>query len=118
MIGILKSIGLLRCPSCRKGNLFPNKNWLDFSFTMNKNCSVCNLKFEREPGFFYGAMFVSYILSAFFSLGVVGFCILVLHINWEISLAIDIILLAIGFVYLFRISRSVWIHIIVPKKKI
>jgi len=27
---------------------------------MNDNCPHCNLKFEREPGYFYVAMFVSY----------------------------------------------------------
>ena len=31
--------------------------------TMRDNCPDCDLKFEREPGFFYGAMYVSYALS-------------------------------------------------------
>jgi len=26
-------------------------------------CRVCGLKFEREPGYFLGAMYVSYLLS-------------------------------------------------------
>jgi hypothetical protein len=26
-------------------------------------CDVCHLKYEREPGFFYGAMYVSYALG-------------------------------------------------------
>ena len=29
----------------------------------HKNCSHCNLKYEIEPGFFYGAMYVSYALA-------------------------------------------------------
>jgi hypothetical protein len=28
--------------------------------TMNHSCPVCGLRFEREPGYFYGAMYVSY----------------------------------------------------------
>ncbi len=30
---------------------------------MNENCPYCNLKFEREPGYFYVAMFVSYAFN-------------------------------------------------------
>ena len=30
---------------------------------MNKACDVCGLEFEIEPGFFWGAMYVSYAIS-------------------------------------------------------
>lgn len=30
---------------------------------MHDHCPVCNLKFEREQGYFVGAMYVSYALS-------------------------------------------------------
>ena len=30
---------------------------------MNEFCPHCNLKFEREPGYFYVAMFVSYAFN-------------------------------------------------------
>ncbi|XOV95090.1 MAG: DUF983 domain-containing protein [Bacteroidota bacterium] len=30
---------------------------------MNETCSNCGLKYELEPGFFYGAMYVSYTIS-------------------------------------------------------
>jgi Protein of unknown function (DUF983) len=30
---------------------------------MNERCPSCNLKFEREEGYFLGAMYVSYALS-------------------------------------------------------
>jgi len=30
---------------------------------MQERCSVCDLKFEREPGYFLGAMYVSYALA-------------------------------------------------------
>ena len=30
---------------------------------MNEKCSVCDLRFEVEPGFFYGAMYISYAFS-------------------------------------------------------
>lgn len=49
-----------KCPRCRKGDLFAGPI---FSFTSKKmydNCSHCNLHFEKEPGYFYVAMFISY----------------------------------------------------------
>jgi hypothetical protein len=30
---------------------------------MYQQCSVCNLKYEREPGYFLGAMYISYGLA-------------------------------------------------------
>ena len=30
---------------------------------MHKHCPSCGLEYEGEPGFFYGAMYVSYALS-------------------------------------------------------
>ena len=30
---------------------------------MNERCAVCGLKFEREPGYFLGAMYISYGLA-------------------------------------------------------
>ena len=30
---------------------------------MHERCPVCGLKFEREPGYFLGAMYFSYLLS-------------------------------------------------------
>ena len=30
---------------------------------MNEVCETCELKFEREPGYFYVAMFVSYAMN-------------------------------------------------------
>jgi uncharacterized protein (DUF983 family) len=48
----------LRCPECGKGKLF--HNW----FTMPKKCSECGLKFEREPGYYLGSIYVNYGLTA------------------------------------------------------
>jgi uncharacterized protein (DUF983 family) len=30
---------------------------------MGERCSICDLKFEREPGYFLGAMYISYVLG-------------------------------------------------------
>ena len=48
----------LRCPLCGEGKLF--RGWL----RMNAECPHCGLKFEREPGFFLGSIYINYGLTA------------------------------------------------------
>ena len=53
-----------KCPRCRQGDLFEDKLskfWTNRA--MHKKCPVCDLNFEPEPGFYYGAMFISYAVS-------------------------------------------------------
>jgi uncharacterized protein (DUF983 family) len=49
------------CPRCRAGKIFRGSI---FRFSkMYERCPDCNLKFEREEGYFLGAMYISYGLS-------------------------------------------------------
>ncbi len=54
-----------RCPQCRKGEIFKSTAYnLPHYTEMYEHCPHCGLKFEKEIGFFQGAMFVSYALNA------------------------------------------------------
>jgi uncharacterized protein (DUF983 family) len=44
----------LRCPRCGVRSLF--RTW----FAMYERCAVCGLRFEREQGYFLGAMYINY----------------------------------------------------------
>jgi uncharacterized protein (DUF983 family) len=46
-----------RCPRCWKGKMFSG------SVTMNDPCPVCGMLFQREEGYFLGAMYFSFLLS-------------------------------------------------------
>ncbi|MHB8214641.1 MAG: DUF983 domain-containing protein [Candidatus Sulfotelmatobacter sp.] len=61
-LSLLKDILRQRCPSCRMGNIFRYSVFRGFP-KMHERCPVCDLKFEREPGYFLGAMYVSYALG-------------------------------------------------------
>jgi len=54
---MLRGILTLRCPRCRRGRLF--SGLLD----MPERCPVCGLIYEREHGYFVGAMAISYGLA-------------------------------------------------------
>ncbi len=51
-----------RCPRCRTGTIFRYSIFRGFP-KMHDRCPVCDLRFEREPGYFLGAMYVSYALG-------------------------------------------------------
>jgi uncharacterized protein (DUF983 family) len=106
-----RSIMDMKCPRCRTGSLFFTST-LSFQkpFDMPDRCSHCGLNYNPEPGFFYGAMFISYAIWGWFS---IFFCLtLVFYFGWSVNatFALLIGISALFFVWLFRISRSLWIH--------
>jgi uncharacterized protein (DUF983 family) len=58
----LRSILQQRCPRCRMGGIFRYSIFRGFP-KMCERCAICDLKFEREPGYFLGAMYLSYGLG-------------------------------------------------------
>lgn len=60
----LTAMANARCPQCHEGRLFKYKWWNLFNFTqMHENCPHCDLRYEVEPGFFFGAMYISYAFT-------------------------------------------------------
>jgi uncharacterized protein (DUF983 family) len=49
-----------KCPRCRRGDMFATPMYGLKLQKMNDTCPHCGLKFEREPGYFYVSMFISY----------------------------------------------------------
>ena len=61
----LYSIVKFKCPYCHEGEFFVAGNPYDLTKAgdLHRECSVCGRKYEREPGFFFGAMYISYALA-------------------------------------------------------
>ncbi len=51
-----------RCPRCRVGKIYDHSIFLGFP-KMHESCSICHLRYDREPGYFLGAMYISYGLA-------------------------------------------------------
>ena len=101
----------LKCPKCHEGNQFPTPTFsFRKSFDMHDNCPHCGQNFMPEPGFYYGAMFLSYIFMAWFCIGFVAFVHWVLGLSTGVSFALLIGVCAIFFVYIFRFARSLWLN--------
>jgi uncharacterized protein (DUF983 family) len=102
-----KCAGLIlqRCPRCARGRIYER------GMKMNPSCPVCELLFEREPGYFLGALYVSYFLASSILLAVFG----VLHLllpEWDLGYLVLLAgLLFVPFVpVVTRYARVIWIY--------
>lgn len=61
---MLYSIFKMKCPQCHEGDFFVSSPY-DFknSGKIHEKCSECGCEYSKEPGFYYGAMYVSYGLG-------------------------------------------------------
>jgi len=63
--GTISTLGAIlrqRCPRCRSGSIFRYSIFRGFP-KMHQRCPVCDLKFQREEGYFLGAMYISFGLA-------------------------------------------------------
>ena len=78
---------------------------------MYEKCPVCGLKFEREPGYFLGAMYFSYALSIPPGLAIVLLIWRITH--WQF----DVVMLWAFIAYLpfvpavTRWARVIWMYV-------
>lgn len=112
---LLYSIFKQKCPRCRQGDLFVSHAYDLPRFTkMHEKCPNCGLRYELEPSFFYGAMYVSYAFQiAVFVAVFVAIQVLYPEADtWVYILGVvgSILLL---FPLIIRLSRTIWIHIFV-----
>ncbi len=113
---ILKS----KCPHCKNGDIFSDKgNLILFqSPKMNDKCENCSFKFEKEPGFFFGAMFVSYAIAVAQFIAFV----IISHFVFDVSLLYTYLgIIVLAFVcasFNFKLSRTIWIYFFYRKSEL
>lgn len=113
-----KAFSESRCPRCRIGKVFIGPVYGFKIQKMNITCPHCQLKFEREPGYFYVAMFVSYALNVaeMVSAGVASY-ILGVPLVYESLWVYVGILLATSIVFApfnYRYSRLILLYWLSP----
>ncbi|HEY0031556.1 MAG TPA: DUF983 domain-containing protein [Bacteroidia bacterium] len=108
-----------KCPHCHKGNFFETNNPYDLKHfaKMNSKCPVCNEDFKREPGYYFGATYVSYALTV--GLGIALFLLLcvIFNVNVISYLVLFSLLLLALMPLIFRVSRLIWINLFVKYEK-
>jgi len=116
---ILYSTVANKCPRCHQGKMFENNNPYNLSngLKMKETCSSCNLKYERETGFFYGAMYVSYALMS--GILIVWFLVDLfwLHTSAIVLFSLVVSTMALLFPLAFRWARTIWLNFFVRYDK-
>lgn len=108
---LLKAIGQGRCPRCREGYMF---QYPITSFTkmgkMNRACEKCEATFEPEPGFYFGALYVSYAFTVGIFMLVSGILYFGFHPDeWVYFVAVSISA-ALFIPISFRYSRILFLY--------
>lgn len=111
----LYSIFTGTCPRCHEESMYlnPNPYILTETMKMHEKCSHCGTKYQIEPSFFYGSMYVSYGVGIAFA--VAAFVISYLFLGSSLMTAfIAIIATIITFgPVIMRLSRNIWINLFV-----
>lgn len=113
------AILLAKCPRCHQGDIFEHPVSRVTKFRQTKtHCPKCDLRYEVEPGFFYGAMYISYAFSVaiFIVFGFATFLIANDPPIWvypTVVITVTLLLLPITF----RYSRVLLLHIVVKYRR-
>lgn len=108
-----------RCPQCRKGRVFKFPFLKISKFKpIHSHCENCGVRFESEPGFFWGAMYFGYAINValIITIGFIHFGLLGSESITVYGLVIlTVVILLIPFN--FRVSRLLMMYIAAPYRK-
>ena len=96
-----------RCPRCGGGKLFTR--W----FRMVPDCPNCKLHYEREPGYWVGAVAINtMVIGMLFAILLVTFSALTIpDIPWVALLIAELPIMAIGPVAFYPYSKTLWVAV-------
>lgn len=101
------------CPHCHEGKVFNEKSiFFTIGFPkMNQLCSHCQFKFEKEPGYFFGAMYVNYGLTVAHSIAtyVIAHFFFTETFDLRIIPIIGVVIITMAS-FNIRLSRLLWIY--------
>ncbi len=97
------------CPRCRMTTIFRGSMlWLT---PMHERCAVCGLRFEREPGYFLGAMYISYAMAVPLLLAFLALYWWLTAWTWRTILLASALTLVPFAPALTLFARVLWIHL-------
>jgi len=94
-----------RCPYCGGGNIFANY------FSLKPICPTCEVRFEREEGYFLGGYALNLVVSEFLALGLAVWLLFGTRLRDLPLLPQQLIAVALAVAFplaLFPFSRTVW----------
>jgi len=106
-----------KCPRCRKGDIFIKPLDILNPLDMPEKCPICLQATEPEPGFYYGAMFLSYGIASLVLLPSTLLMLFYFKLSLTVTFTIMGIMAVTGYLKLLRGSRSLYFHLVVKYDK-
>jgi hypothetical protein len=116
---MLYSILGFKCPYCHEGDFFISHPYdLKRTGDIHDTCPKCNGRFNIEPGFYYGAMYVSYAIGVAAMVTVwVATAVLFPEMS-PTALVISILTtLILGSPLFYALSKIIWANIFFKYKR-
>jgi uncharacterized protein (DUF983 family) len=108
----LNSILTGSCPKCQEESMYKEKNPYKMGkvFDMQETCGHCGTRYQMEPSFFYGAMYVSYAVSIAFAFAAFIISNVLIGLGLIHSFIAIVVTLILTFPIILRLSRNIWIN--------
>lgn len=105
-----KAIWNYKCPRCKEGDMFTSPFEFSKPTAMHERCQKCNLDLEPEPGFYFGALMISYGISSWMLL--LPALTLVFYFDWSVNGAMlfTLFFAALTYLKILRLSRAIYLH--------
>jgi uncharacterized protein (DUF983 family) len=115
----LYSILFGACPKCHQESMYINKNpyVLADILKMHDHCSHCKTKYQIEPSFFYGSMYVSYAVGIAFAVAAFIIAYELLGLSLMAAFVAIVITLIAFMPIIMRLSRNIWINLFMSYDK-
>lgn len=115
----LYSILHFKCPYCQEGDFLKAHPYnLRMLGKLHERCLHCNGRFTIEPGFYFGAMYVSYALGMALAVAVwMAFLVLVPEVAPHWIIATAGVLIFVASPYIFALSRIIWANLFMAGKE-
>lgn len=110
----LYSVLKFKCPHCQEGDFFVSRNPYNLKSMSetHENCSACKRRLSLEPGFYYGAMYISYALGV---AHIVSFLIAQYVLGFEMEFWSFILLVGTALALLtplyYALSKIIWANL-------
>lgn len=110
---MLYSILGFKCPYCHTGDFFVSHPYdLRHTGDVHDHCGHCGRRFNIEPGFYYGAMYVSYAIGVAAMVTVWVACSILFPDLSPTGLVIAILsTLLAGAPYFYALSKIIWANL-------
>ena len=104
MRGFVRALGA-RCPHCGERRI-----WVSFGQTVD-NCPTCGYRYEREEGYWVGAMVVSIgmVMLTFMAVFVGGMLLTWPDVPWNVLLVATCALMILMPIVLYRQTKTIWV---------